>query len=107
MTDIKDEILNDEQLEGVAGGTNAEYGGLCDAINQNPAFGAKMSGFGDLGNVQEILRDKLGIDAKINVNFGLLLPGQKPALKDNVYKDAQTGETLTHEDVLNRIAAYK
>ena len=98
--------MSDEQLDGVAGGTNAEYGGLCDAINKNPAFGAEMSEFGDLGNVKNILHDKLGVDADINVNFGYLRPGERSVLKPNVYKDAKTGESLTHEDVLSRIAKY-
>lgn len=106
---ITNEILNEEQLDGVAGGNLRELQELTDELIDNLFLKGMAAFSGSLpfaskamkSEVTKIL-DKIGIEANIDVNtFGFL--GFNIGEKNNTYKDKVTGKSLTHQQVLNRI----
>ncbi|MBQ6296489.1 MAG: hypothetical protein IJK81_02125 [Selenomonadaceae bacterium] len=106
---LKDEILSEEQLKQVAGGTYQEYREIEDAILANPALSSDYSEYWHLyegGNNEDFceffLLRKFGIDIRID------------DLKANVYYaendwciPAINRKTLTHAEVINMINNYK
>ena len=108
MTEKKfaDEILTDEQLDGVTGGTTQEFEKIIQAISSNEDLVNKFKqalsdvpgGNISLENMKEpvtTLLKGLGIDAKINLNSTL-----------NSYKDTKTGKSLSHDKVISTIKNY-
>ena len=110
MTNVMtNEILAEEQLDGVAGGTLGELQQLTDELIDNlwlkgmAAFSGSLP-FASKAMKSEVTKilDKMGIEANIDVNtLGFL--GFNIGEKNNTYKDKFTGESLTHRQVLNRI----
>ena len=49
--------------------------------------------------ITRLLKDKMGIEANIDLGWGGLGIGSK----SNTYKEIATGKSLSHEEVLNRI----
>lgn len=107
------EMLTDEQLDQVAGGTVKQFEEICGAMAKNPTLKALLEGTSHipLGNlasrdiVEHILKDKLNIDADISLGWG----GTGLFSKDNKYTDLSTGQSISHQEVLHRIdqIAYK
>ena len=96
-------IMELEQLEKVSGGTVTEYGELLDAIEQSSFVNGVVTHIPlynhlTAADMEDILRD-YNVDADISLGFAGLGICSDP----NVYKDSVTGETLTHEQVLNRL----
>ena len=96
-------IMELEQLENVSGGTVKEYGELLDALEQSyfvNGLATHVPLYNNLtaADMEDILQ-AYNVDADISLGFAGLGICSDP----NVYKDSVTGETLTHEQVLNRI----
>ena len=113
MTNVMtNEILTEEQLDGVAGGTVWELEELARAMMNNLFLeGMTTLSLFVPGNSKllksEVTKtlDKIGVKADIDVNtLGFL--GFNIGEKNNTYKDKFTGESLTHRQVLNRIKNF-
>ena len=110
MTNVMtNEILNEEQLDSVAGGTVWELEELARTMMNNLFFeGMATLSLLVPGNSKlmksEVTKmlNKIGVEADIDVNFMGSL-GFGIGEKNNTYKDKFTGESLTHKQVLNRI----
>lgn len=106
---ITNEMMSEEQLDTVAGGTVWELQDLAREMMNNLFFeGMATLSLMVPGNSKlmksEVTKklDKIGIEANIDVNFlGSL--GFGIAEKNNTYKDKVTGKSLTHQQILNRI----
>ena len=108
---ITNEILNDAQLDQVAGGTVKEYGEICSAMANNPIL-KKILEAGShvpINNqidkifVEDVLKVELGIKADISLGF----LGTGLGSKANTYKDLRNGgRSMTHAQVINRIKMY-
>ena len=103
------EMMSSEQLDEVAGGKLKELQELTDELIDNLFLKGMAAFSGSLPFSSKLMKsevtkilDKIGIEANIDVNtlgffsFGI---GEK----NNTYKDKATGESLTHQQVLNRI----
>lgn len=108
---LKNELMKDEELEDVAGGTVTEFGEICGAMANNFALSNLLKGSSHLpvGNLVQreivvaILKNKMGIEA--DVSLGLL--GTGIGSENNTYKDlCNDGKPMTHDEVLNRIKTY-
>ena len=104
------EILADEQLEKVSGGTVGELEDLTNAIVHNPTlkFLGKANSHIPGANrlvadaVEGILKDQLNIDADISLGaFGTGAGSSK-----NTYRDMKTGQYITHAEVLDKIKQF-
>ena len=111
MTNTKiyaEEILLDEELDQVSGGTVGELKELTSALLKNPTLKTlgKIESHIPVVNsevadtVETILKDQLNVDA--DISLGAL--GTGIGSKKNTYRDMKTRQILTHQDVLNRIA---
>ena len=109
MTKIyAEEILLDEEMEKVSGGTVGELKELTSAIVSNPTlkFLGKANSHIPGANrlladaVENTLKDQLNVDA--DISLGALGTGM--GSKKNTYRDFKTRQLLTHQDVLNRIS---
>ena len=115
MTNViinKEELLNEEQLDRIAGGNLEELQQLTDELIDNlwlkgmAAFSGSLP-FASKAMKSEVTKilDKMGIEANIDVNtLGFL--GFNIGEKNNTYKDKFTGKSLTHQQVLNRIKNF-
>jgi hypothetical protein len=100
-------MINDEVLENVTGGTVGEFEELVEACSSNPI----LSGLGGLAAhvpganlisakvMEAALADALNIDARIDLGIG----GTGVGSKHNVYIDRSTGRAISHGTVLARI----
>ena len=103
---LKDEILSEAELDGVAGGSSEELGELVRAIhdNKNVGFdeGEYLFGSGERWKYLATLKlEKLGINAKIDYSIF-----STTAYPDS-YTDKATGKSLSHAEVLDIIKNYK
>ena len=101
-----DELLSEEELDQVAGGTITEFNQIITTMSLNTALIKKLkvaleeipSKNMTLENmakpVTKILSE-IGIDAHINLNSDA-----------NSYKDKKTGKSLSHNIILKRIKAF-
>ena len=92
-----------EQLENVSGGTVKEYGELLDALESSyivngVATHVPLINHATAADLENTLR-AYDVDADISLGFAGLGICSDP----NTYRDSVTGETLTHEQVLNRL----
>lgn len=107
---LAEEILLDEEMEKVSGGTVGELKELTNALLKNPILKTlgKIEAHIPIANsevadtVESILKDQLNVDADISLGF----LGTGAYSKKNTYRDMQTRQILTHQDVLNRISKY-
>ena len=108
---LKDEILKDEQLDQVAGGTVREYEEICSSMANNPILKGiletgshvPISNQVDKVLVEDILKVEMGIKADISLGF----LGTGLGSKSNTYKDLRNGgRSMTHAQVINRISMY-
>ena len=104
------ELLSDEQLNLVAGGTAKEERQLCDEIVVNPdlkeVFNALVHmPFGPVGEavVEKLLLDTMDIEAHIDLGIARTDQMSLP----NTYKDLRTGKSITHAEVVQRIRKYE
>ena len=109
---LKDEVLSDEELEKVAGGTVQQCEEIQSAVLNNPALknvfdslpkvpgmeGGKLS---DDIALEGVLKT-VGIDASLNRTHGTMFDNFQ-----NQYKDSATGKNLTHAEVLNILSTIK
>ena len=111
MTNTKiyaEEILLDEEMEKVSGGTVGELKELSDAIlgNSKLKILGKIESHvpllnGELADiVEDTLKDHVNVDA--DISLGAL--GTGICSKKNTYRDFKTRQILTHQEVLNRIS---
>ena len=107
---LNEEQLSDEELEKVAGGKVAELEELTEAIIHNSTlkFLGKANSHIPGANrlladaVEDTLKDYLNIDADISLGaFGTGAGSSK-----NTYRDMETGQYITHQDVLDRIKQF-
>ena len=76
---LKNEILKDEELDGVAGGTRYEYNELVSAVSRDKTMALTIAGLQSLGYsnlgakdmIEDFLKDKIGIEADISVGVYL------------------------------------
>ena len=104
---FEEKMMNEEELENVSGGTVSELEDLTTAIVSNPTlkFLGKANSHIPGANrlvadaVEGILKDHLNIDADISLGaFGTGTGSSK-----NTYRDMETGQYITHAEVLDRI----
>ena len=102
-----DEVMSDEELDQVAGGTVAEFDEICSAMANNP-FVKKILGASShmpVGNVinkevvKYFLKENLNIEADISI--GVL--GTGIGSYHNTYKDLTEKRYLTHAEVIKRV----
>lgn len=105
------ELMSDEELDQVAGGTVGELSEIFKAFSDNPFLkgvldtGAHIPVFNDMmakGTVGMWMKDKLGIEAKFHTG----LVGTGFLSSKNEYTDMYTGSPLTHEQVIDCIKSY-
>ena len=107
---LNEEVLSEEELEKVAGGTVGELEDLTEAMVSNPTL--KFLGKADshipganrlvADAVEGILKDQLNIDA--DISLGLFGTGAGSA--KNTYRDMETDKYMTHAEVLDRIKQF-
>ena len=105
---INDELkkLSDEELDEVAGGTTNEWGELARYFHKRYHSNAPRNSWKHTwrhlttGEIERYL-DRDGIEAKVYKNNWYNLFGI--GADKNVYKDKNTGESLTHEEVMARL----
>ena len=107
---LKDEMMNDEQLDMVAGGTVKELEELVEALQSNSVARGLGKAYSHIPGVSEaikygVARDlfNMGIEADISVGFC----GTGIGSKNNKYRDTSTGKSLTHAEVLNRLKEHR
>ncbi len=99
------ELLTDEELDQISGGTYAECCEIDRIMEKDPA-GKKYNMHIDIeSNVVAYLRNELGIEAKMNGSFiDSILPWKtdQPA----IYTEIKTGKSLGHSEVVSRAKAH-
>ena len=116
MKKFEDKALSLESLDKVAGGSLTEINEIRDAMIENKAFGYPTGTRRAFVEYEELLMKKLGIGIKAdtaylfsdgdpNVYVGPRDPNCRPAGGAN-WKLTDWA-FLTHEEVMNRIRAYK
>lgn len=102
-----DELMTEEELDKVAGGTYLEWMDIQKAVNTNYALSGEM--FCSKDKIINILKDTFGINIEIHEESeydftpnGLVIKGRA-----NVYTDIKTGEQIPHDEVVKRITNYK
>lgn len=101
---FKDEMLTDDELDGVVGGSNREYSQIYNAISTNSAInGGETYKYYNVDAIKTVLKEKLGIDAEINTDFS----SNRLDLGNVANKYTRNGESLTQAEVLKLIKAYK
>ena len=106
---LQEEILSDDELENVAGGTVNELEDLTRAFIDNStlnivgALETHIPGANKIlaNTIEKGLKD-MGIEAHISIGF----LGTGLASDPNTYKDMSTGKSLTHQEVVNIIKNY-
>ena len=102
-----EEILLDEEMEKVAGGTVGELNELTNAMLGNSKFKllsnteTHVPGVNRMvaDSVEKMLKEDMNIDA--NISLGFLGTGAGSA--KNTYRDMTTGQYITHAEVIDRI----
>lgn len=105
---MKKNELNEKQLNSVSGGTVEELGDLINAIYPGEEVGRPLCraashvpvGSSVLAATME--KDLLQFGIVSNISTGLA--GTGICSKNNMYQDAHTGQALTHQQVLDRLA---
>ena len=108
---LQNDVLTMENLDEISGGTVGELEDLTKAIVSNPVlkvlgtFETHIPGFNRIiaNEVEDILKTKLNIDADISLGFLGTGLGSDP----NTYKDTATGQNISHQEVLNRLAKFQ
>ena len=100
--------VNEKELKKVAGGTVTELEELCNAIYPGEEYARPVYLAGThvpvtniiaAGELTKDLRNVWGIDANINIGFC----GTGIASVNNTYIDRQTGDYISHSDVVARL----
>lgn len=102
-----EEILLDEEMEKVSGGTVGELKDLTNAMLGNSKFKllsnteSHVPGVNRIvaDSVEKMLQEDLNIDAKISLGF----LGTGAGSKNNTYRDMTNGQYISHAEVLDRI----
>ena len=98
---MENKAMTLEQLEQVAGGHQQEIAVLMDAFGMS--YGPL--GFSPTEEIKKRLKDEFGIDAVLfgchNKHAQGLYIGH--ADEKNIYKDIQTGRSMTHKEVMTLI----
>lgn len=107
-----DEILSDDELDVVVGGTNGEYKALRNLlptitftqidIYNNKMFKVEKTRYMDTNEVSDWLKANLNIDAKIDTG-GWWNPFNS-AGEANTY--SRNGNSLTHEQVIGEVKSF-
>ena len=102
---LKDEILNDKELDMVTGGSAKEFTKIVSAMFSNKTLRIKLKdalanvdGNISLKNMAEPVTKILGemrIDAELIIGAG-----------KNSYKDIKTSKPISHDEVINRIENF-
>ena len=100
--------VNEKELKKVAGGTVEELGDLINAIYPGEEVGRPLCrvashvpvGSSVLAATME--KDLLQFGIRSNISTGLA--GLGICSKENMYQDTHTGQALTHQQVLDRLA---
>ena len=109
---LKDELMNEEELENVAGGTNGEYKELrkllpvIKYITYSPVFEESIehetSRYMYTDEVEGWLKQNLNIDA--NIDNGAWYNPLNSAGNSNIY--SRNGQSLTHAQVVNEVKNF-
>ena len=105
MTNTKilvEEILLDEEMEKVSGGTTEEFIDIAKFLPKitRVRYGHEMKDFMNKDQAQDWLKTNLNIDAEIGLGKTFFnIPG-----KPNIY--SRNGESLTHEEVLTELKTF-
>jgi len=103
---LQNEMLSEEELEEVTGGTMMEFTQILSTVVSNTSLMKDLKDIlvnvtgGNL-NLEEVRNaltgvcDELGIKAKISVYTN-----------KNVYTDKKTGKSISHDEVIKRIKNY-
>ena len=123
MTKIfAEELLLDEEMEKVSGGTVGELKDLTNAMSGNSNCRNFVSGMNakcrdfvrgistdfpgtnilKAEHIESFMSKEMGINAHISVGIG----GTDVGSEKNTYRDIKSGKFLSHDEVLKRIANY-
>ena len=114
MTNTKifaEEILLDEEMEKISGGTVVELEQIVRTFYKNSncrdflgATSAHFPGASILTAeyIESFMSNEMGIDANISVGVG----GTGICSKKNTYRDLKTGKFISHDEVLKRVENY-
>ncbi|MBR3747720.1 MAG: hypothetical protein IKN27_12245 [Selenomonadaceae bacterium] len=100
--DFADEILSDEELDNVTGGTIFEYDHLSKLLKPQSSDGLITPDLTQ-DDVKNWLKTNLNIDAKINTEVLFDYYGRTCEIP-NVY--TQNGKTISHDDVVKQCKAF-
>lgn len=105
---LKDEVLSDDELEQVAGGTDAEYKELTNILPKisywyNPFLGKArwMERAMEPEEMKDYLKKTYNIDSHINIYTGFRRGGGAP----NEY--SRNGVSMSHAEVVEFIKTFK
>ena len=102
------EILIDEEMEKVSGGTVGELEQIMRTFYKNSTCRDFVSGMSThfpgasiltAEYIESFMSKEMGIDANISVGVG----GTGAWSKKNTYRDIKTGKFLSHDEVLKRV----
>ena len=102
---LKDELLTEEQLNKVTGGTTKEFAEIVYAMSANRKLFLKLKEALSIQGENISLKDMkepvaqilsgIGIDSTLNFNSA-----------KNSYKDSKNSKSLSHNEVISRIKSY-
>ena len=101
---MENKAMTLEQLEQVAGGHQQEIAVLMDAFGMS--YGLTMVDFSQTAaEIKKRLKDEFGIDAVLFGCHNKQVQGSYIGHFDekNIYKDIQTGRSMTHKEVMTLI----
>ena len=102
---LQDEIMSEEELDNVTGGTYDEYFDLDNILPYNNGMFTISDYRGKSKEyIQNWLKSNLNIDAKINAEFTLDEYGRAQDNIKNVY--SQNGQSLTHAEVIQKCKTF-
>lgn len=103
---LKDEIMSEEQLDQVAGGTVGEFEDILVAFAKQGVFKKTNAASAHIPVINqgiaegvEALLGEIGIKADIDLGYG----GTGVGSGKNTYTDANSGHPISHAEVLKRI----
>ena len=102
---MTNEILTEEELDSVTGGTAKEFTQIISAMSANRSLFLKIKetlskSDGNI-NLKDMKEPVTEILRGMNINATLDLDSAK-----NSYKDTKTGNSLSHVEVIKRIKSY-
>lgn len=102
---LKDEMLSDEELDAVTGGTTEEFTQIISAMSANRKLFLKLkdalSTQGENISLKDMKKPVAEILSEMGIGANLIFSSGK-----NSYKNIKSGNLLSHDEVISRIKSY-